>query len=134
MRYRVTEKSTGRTRFLTAHELEHIGEPYRPTVSNKTIRRDKVMRLARARKLVAIGSRSFDDQHGESRLMHERPVNLVEGGIGRKEGYVNLEPWDFKTKSGAAYEHPDGTITLHVHSNLNYTLRVVRAGTYRENL
>ena len=42
----------------------------------------------------------------------------------RKEGQANFSESDLKTKSGAAYRNDDGTITLRIHSNEVWTLRV----------
>ncbi len=40
------------------------------------------------------------------------------------EGMSNFTEWDFKTKSGCAYQNNDGTITLIIHSNESYELRI----------
>ena len=40
-----------------------------------------------------------------------------------KEGYMNLTPFDFKSKSGHVREDKDGTITMGVHSNQWFHLR-----------
>ena len=42
-------------------------------------------------------------------------------------GCISFEKIDFKTGSGAAWWNEDGTITLLVHSNLCYTLRIKQA-------
>jgi hypothetical protein len=94
----------------------------------KTIRRDKLLRLARNGKLVTVSSYSFDDMHGASRSKTERPVAIIPEGNPdwwkeRKEGVAYLHASDF-TGSGRAWENPNGTITLIVHSNLNYDFRV----------
>jgi len=45
-----------------------------------------------------------------------------------KTGFINFEDWDFKTKSGGAWQTEDdqknGVISFIIHSNLSYDLRV----------
>jgi len=40
-------------------------------------------------------------------------------------GQMNLDDHDFEGKPGRAWRNPDGTITLIVHSNLAYEMRLV---------
>lgn len=42
------------------------------------------------------------------------------------EGEMNFKEWDFRSKSGCAWKNPDGTITLIIHSNSSYELRLVQ--------
>jgi hypothetical protein len=42
----------------------------------------------------------------------------------RIEGMMNFREDDFTTQSGAAWKTEKGLITLKVHSNLSYTLRI----------
>lgn len=45
-----------------------------------------------------------------------------------KEGFINLDESDFEGKPGHAYMNEEtGLITLHIHSNLYYSLRPVKA-------
>jgi hypothetical protein len=90
----------------------------------KTLRRDVLLRKAKAGKLILVDSYHFDDMTGESRGNKEMPVAIrPEKFEGRKEGVAYLFEHDFKTKSGAAYLCANGTISLHVHSNCHFTLR-----------
>ena len=41
-------------------------------------------------------------------------------------GQINLWGHDFKCKPGGAWREDDGTITLIVHSNLSYSLRLIK--------
>jgi hypothetical protein len=62
---------------------------------------------------------------GESRSNKSMPVAIWPGDWKlRKEGVCYLYPSDFTTKSGCCYQSPNGIITLIVHSNSNYDLRV----------
>ena len=91
---------------------------------SKTLRRDALLRKAKAGKLVLVDSYHFDDMMGESRSNKEMPVAIrPEKFEDRKEGVAYLFEQDFKTKSGAAYLCDNGTISLHVHSNCHFTLR-----------
>jgi len=40
------------------------------------------------------------------------------------EGAANFHAGDFKTKSGGSYRNDDGTITLRIHGNEVYALRI----------
>jgi len=97
----------------------------------KTIRRDVLLRKAKAGKLVRVESYQFDDMYGESRTEAgkdgavEIPVRICDGARDCKEGYCNLTEFEFGTKSGAAWRNENGTITMVVHSNMSYTFREV---------
>jgi len=92
----------------------------------KTIRRDRLRRLCAQGRLEVVGSYHFDDMAGESRDSAKgmpaaiRPADWHD----RKDGVCYLFEHDFTSSAGRAWENPDGTITLYVHSNSNYTLRI----------
>lgn len=92
----------------------------------KTIRRDKLKRLAEADKLVVVDAYEFDDMLGASRVKEETKVRMApkDGGERYLPGHITLDESDFKSSVGRAWENPNGTITLIVHSNLNYTFKV----------
>lgn len=69
-----------------------------------------------------ISSYHFDDQMGELRSKQSLPVRIGSYGD-MKEGYCNLYESDFSSSCGSAYQNPDGTIHLHVHSNCLYDFR-----------
>lgn len=56
------------------------------------------------------------------------PARYVDAQMARHEnsepGTLTFGNWDFKTSSGLAYLDKDGSYSLHVHSNLSYTLRL----------
>jgi len=90
----------------------------------KTVRRDMLMKLAKQGKLVCVQSYYFDDMTGENRGANEMPVRVKSGYGDYKEGFINVDDHDFKGH-GRAWKNADGTITLIVHSNLNYTFKIV---------
>lgn len=90
----------------------------------KTFNRGRLKRLCQQGKLVAVESYHFDDQQGQSQSNTERPVRLRANNDDYQEGFVNLWEHDFRTKSGCCYQNENGTITLIVHSNCNYTFRI----------
>ena len=90
----------------------------------KTIRRNELLKLAKAGKLVCVESYKFDDQLGEDRGSKETPVRVKANHDDWKDGFCNLSDYHFSGKSGRAYTNNNGTITLYVHSNLNYTFKV----------
>jgi len=105
----------------------------------KTFRRDKLKRLIEANRVVLHDSYHFDDMTGESRTRgNPMPVGITESGPEmwktRKEGTCYLFPSDFKTKSGCCYDagvhQATGhqLVTLIVHSNSNYTFRILPEG------
>jgi hypothetical protein len=51
------------------------------------------------------------------------PARLTTGHGDFIEGQMNFYDFDFKSKSGMAYDAGDGKISLIVHSNASYTLR-----------
>lgn len=92
----------------------------------KTYRRDKLRRLAEAGKLEAVGTYSFNDMLGERRTVNVMPVKMIP--IDRSEcrnGTCYVYPRDFESGSGRAWLNPNGTVTLYVHSNSNYTFRII---------
>lgn len=88
----------------------------------KTIRRDKLLRLAQAGGLISTASYHYDDMHGADRRETELPVRVAAYGD-FKDGFCNLPESDFRSCSGCAYENDDGTISLHVHGNCSYTFK-----------
>lgn len=94
---------------------------------SKTYNRGKLLRLAKAGRLVRVASYSFDDMYGESRTREgapEIPVRIIRNGGEWKEGFCNLYPSDFQT-SGRAWQNENGTICLYIHSNSNVDVRIV---------
>ena len=88
--------------------------------------RGTLKKLAEQGKLVMVGAYHFDDLTGEKRICKELPVRVRQPGEDWHdwpEGICHLWAHDFKSKSGGAWENPNGTITLIVHSNCNYTFR-----------
>jgi len=94
--------------------------------ASRTVRRDMLLRLARAGRLVLVDSYHFDDMTGASRGNKEMPVRIREEGADSfKEGVCTLRPDLFSGNCGSATRQPNGTIWLYIHSNLNYTFRVL---------
>ncbi len=96
-------------------------------MAHKTINRGLLLRRARASRLFLVGSYSYDDMSGSNRTAGQRmPIALADGvpWQERKPGHAYLHESDFSTSSGCAWANEDGTVTLIVHSNCNYTLRV----------
>ena len=94
----------------------------------KTYRRDKLRRLVEAGKVETVSTYHFDDMSGAERSSKPMPVAMEpEDWHDRKEGVCYLTPWDFTTKSGCAYVRDEtlNIITLIVHGNSNYDLRIV---------
>jgi hypothetical protein len=99
-------------------------------MSFKTVNRGYLRRLAEAGRLELADAYHFDDMMGESRTHERMPVALVPDHppgdwSWRKEGVCYLFPSDFKSGSGSAWESENGLVTLYVHSNSNYTFRVL---------
>lgn len=93
-----------------------------------TFNRGKLRRLAEAGRLVTVSSYSFDDMYGESRTDQEMPVvcPMPPDHLDRREGIVYLRPDHFTSSCGGAYVGArSDLVTLHVHSNLNYTFRIL---------
>ena len=94
----------------------------------KRIRRDKLLRLARAGKLVAVEGYSFDDCTGESRWTGEKPVHVMARGGGhdyKGDGFYHVGEWDFMSEVGSAWMLGPKHICLYVHGNCNHTFRIV---------
>src|ERR1041384_563105 len=89
----------------------------------KTFRRDRLLKLALAGRLTMVGAYHFDDVLGASRADREIPVRVLGNGDVAVDGVCCLRR-DHFTSYGRAYENDDGTIHLHVHSNLSYDFRV----------
>lgn len=94
---------------------------------SRTVRRDMLLRLARDGRLVCVKSYHFDDMTGTDRTCKEMPVAIHEPGTpaNYREGVCTLRPDHFEGKPGHATRREDGTIWLYIHSNLNYTFRVL---------
>ncbi len=91
--------------------------------------RGTLLKLAKAGKLVAVGSYHFDDMFGATGgEVNEKPVLVVSSwgsdGIDRSKYFVIHES-DFKSKCGACWEGKNGHVCLYVHSNCNYDLKIV---------
>ncbi len=91
------------------------------------INRGTLRRMAAQGRLEMVESYHFDDMMGTSAtknatipVIYPRPQDWHD----RKEGILYLDNFDFTTKSGCCYESPNGTVTLIVHSNCNYTFRI----------
>lgn len=91
----------------------------------KTFRRDRLLRLAKAGKLICVDSYSFCDMHGESRSSNETPVRVKADYNDHVYGYINLDEGDFSSSSGGAYYETETRIRLRIHSNLGFTFRIV---------
>lgn len=96
----------------------------------RTFNRRKLKRLAAAGKLVCVDSYSYDEMSGTSRntkempVVYPRPANWQD----RKQGTIYLSDFDFNSGSGRAYyvnEKNDDMVCLIVHSNSNYTFRIL---------
>ena len=97
-------------------------------VNVKTYNRGKLWRLCQDGRLQLTGSYKFDDQYGAERTQGEdgMPVLPAPKSVhDRRQGICYLRADEFRSGSGTAWENPDGTVTLHVHSNSNYTFRIM---------
>lgn len=94
--------------------------------SSGAVRRDWLMRQVEKGRVVAVGSYHFDDMTGGHRGKWEgAPVAIAPADWhDRKEGTVYIRRDEFEGKVGRAYAGENGIVTLYVHSNSNYTLRV----------
>jgi hypothetical protein len=91
-----------------------------------TFRRDKLRRLAAAGKLVMVDSYRYDDGYGADRSTKELPVRMSTSDVAEyADGVCTLRPYHFTGKSGCAYSSAPGKVTLIVHSNLNFTFRIL---------
>jgi hypothetical protein len=93
----------------------------------KTFNRAKLRKLVEAGKVVKIESYHFDDMTGENRSTKPMPVAMKPADWkDREDGVCYLTEFDFKAKSGRAwYTEGSDLITLSVHGNSNYTLRIL---------
>jgi hypothetical protein len=91
----------------------------------KTFNRGKLRKLVEAGKVETVETYHFDDMHGSDRQHKVMPVAMKpEDWHDRKEGVCYLTPHDFTSGSGRAWISDNGVITLYVHSNSHYDLRV----------
>lgn len=91
----------------------------------KTLRRDKLLRLAKAGRLVLVDSYHYDEMTGSQRGGPEMPVRIREQPHDWLTGYCNLGTYEFTNKSGRAWQEENGLVTLYYHSNCNYTFRIL---------
>lgn len=93
----------------------------------ETVNRGWLKRQVQKGSVVCVESYSFDDMHGAERTRTERPVEfqrLDENGRRlHTEGVIALDDYHFTGKSGRAWRNGE-LITLIVHSNLHYTLKL----------
>jgi hypothetical protein len=96
----------------------------------KTFRRDKLRRLVEAGRVVTVATYHFDDMTGESRTHRPMKVAMLPADFReRQQGICYMFKHDFTAKSGCCYvrNEADGIITLIVHSNSKYDLRILPA-------
>jgi hypothetical protein len=99
------------------------GKPPMKTYSRGTLRK-----LVEAGRVVMTNGYHYDDMMGESRTGGSMPVQMKpENWQNRKDGVCYLTVWDLTAKSGCAYCRDDdpSAVTLIVHSNSNYELRIL---------
>ncbi len=91
-----------------------------------TFNRGKLLRLAKAGKLVLSRAYSFDDTFGEDRFSGEIPVvvRTPENKDTYTEGICYVREDEFKSY-GHASLNTNGTVHLHVHSNKNYDFKIL---------
>ena len=91
-----------------------------------TMRRDALRRLVEAGKVELVASYHFDDALGTSGHADGAiPCAMIpEDRHTCREGVCYLFPSDFTSGSGSAQRGPDGAVSLYVHSNSNYKLRI----------
>lgn len=95
---------------------------------SKTMRRDTLLKLAKAGRLVAIDGYSFDDMTGESRWSGQKPVNVLPMDVKSREhmeGFYNIGEWDFTGSCGHASVSENGSVHLYVHSNCSHTFKII---------
>lgn len=101
-----------------------------------TFRRDKLLRLAKAERLVLVSSYSFDDMYGAScDNTQDKPVRVIPKDPAERERIVRYDGticWvredEFEGNCGRAYTSDrDGAdiVHLYVHSNSNYDFRIL---------
>ena len=93
---------------------------------SKTFNRGQLRRLVEAGQIEAVGSYHFDDMYGESRnTAKDMPAAIApKDWKERKEGTCYLYESDFTSGCGRAWISDNGIITLYVHSNSNFDLRI----------
>lgn len=74
------------------------------------IARNKLMKLAKAEKLVEVSS--------------GLPVNVIASKADRKSDHFDVFDSDFMSGSGACWQDEAGVITLYVHSNCSHRFRI----------
>jgi len=95
----------------------------------KTFNRGKLRRLIEAGKVELAAAYHYDDMAGETRTRQPMPVAMKPADWrDRKEGVCYVTEWDLKSQSGSAWQNPNGTVTLYVHSNSNYDFRILDGG------
>ena len=91
----------------------------------KKIRRDKLMRLAKAGLLVKVGSYHYDEMQGQEISKNRVPVRFSTGYQDFIEGQCNLREHHFTSHSGYSSLSDDGqTAHLGVHSNCSFDLQM----------
>ena len=90
------------------------------------MRRDTLRRLVEAGRVELVSSYHFDDMSGTSGHSGQAiPCAIApEDWRDRKEGICYLRASEFEGNCGRVWRNPNGTLTLYVHSNCNYDLRV----------
>lgn len=91
----------------------------------KTFNRGKLRKLVEAGKVEMVEGYSFDDMHGADRTRKIMPVAMKPADYhDRKPGICYLSEHDLTSNSGRAWMSDNGVITLYVHSNSHYDLRI----------
>ena len=90
----------------------------------QTVNRGWLKRQVAAGKMEAANDHSYDEMTGQKDGGDWFPAVLKAQGEPSKPGQISFTDWEFRTKSGTAYRNSDGTITLIIHSNQSYKLRV----------
>lgn len=91
----------------------------------KTINRGQLKRLVERGDLEARTEYCFDETMGctQGDSSPWKPARLRREYGDTKQGFFNISDFSFRTKSGAAWQNPNGTITLMVHGNEYIELR-----------
>lgn len=93
---------------------------------SKTFRRDRLVRLVEAGKVTLASSYRFDDMDGATRTQETTPVPVAISPADwqdRKQGVCYVRRDEFMSY-GRAILNDNGTVTLYVHSNSNYTFNI----------
>jgi len=93
-----------------------------------TLRRDWLRRQVQAGRVIVVGSYHFDDMQGTSRdTAKGMPAAIAPPDWReRKSGVCYIHPHEFTGNAGRAWkDDATGVITLYVHSNSNYDLRIL---------